>query len=181
MPQTRWQWIVLTVVIVIVGGAWIDMTRVDPTAQLAPGRPDAAQLGQIAPDFTLQALDGDSVTLSDYRGTPVVLNFWATWCSICKAEIPGMVAAYEDLEGDTVIIGVNVNEGAGLVAPYVDQMGISYPVWLDPDAAMAGAYDVRAFPTTYFIDERGVIVDMHIGSLGEAALRRQMRELGGGS
>lgn len=179
MPQTRTNWIILTIVTALVGLVWINATRALPAVTDTAGRPAAAQLGSLAPDITLTTLSEGPLTLSDYRGKPVVLLFWTTWCSICRAEMPGVEAAYRDLGNQAQVIGVNVGEGSFLAQNYVAEMGMSFPVISDGDMIMASAYNIRAFPTTYFIDERGVIVDIHVGSLGEASLRRWMIETGG--
>jgi cytochrome c biogenesis protein CcmG/thiol:disulfide interchange protein DsbE len=178
MPQTRVSWLILTAVVAVLGAAWIGMTRVQASAPVAAGAP-SAQVGSEAPDFALQTVDGGTLALSDLHGTPVVVNFWATWCPPCRAEIPALEAAHRDLGGEVVVLGVDVGEGAGVVGDFVDEVGVTYPVALDADQGVARTYRVRAFPTTYFIDARGVIVDVHAGPLNEPLLYTKLTELVG--
>lgn len=178
MPTTRAGWIALTAVVAVLGAVWIAMTRVsDGPAALAATT--AAEVGSLAPDFTLTTLDGEDLTLSDLRGRPVVVNFWATWCPPCRAEIPALDQAGRELGGDVVILGVDVQEDPAAVAAFAAEIGMRYPVALDETAAVARAYRVRAFPTTYFIDSRGVVVDVISGPLNVPLLYTRLAELEG--
>jgi peroxiredoxin len=167
MPQTRLDWIVVTAVVMLLGGVWIGLTRVMPGQVNPTGRPPAAEIGHPAPDFSLAALDGGEVALSDFHGQPVVLNFWATWCPPCRAEVPALQAASESLAGEAVILGVSVQETPPTVSQFADEFGITYPVVLDQSAQVALAYRVISFPTTFFIDEQGVVVEIVHSSLSE--------------
>jgi cytochrome c biogenesis protein CcmG/thiol:disulfide interchange protein DsbE len=179
MPKTRPDWIILTVVVLILGGAWIDLTRVPPGEANPTGKPPAPQIGHPAPDFSLNALDGGEVTLSDFRGQPIVLNFWATWCPPCRAEVPALQAASESFAGEAVILGVDVGENPATVQRFAEEHGVTYPVALDQSAQVAQAYRVRAFPTTYLIDERGVVVEIFTGPLNEPLIATRLNELSG--
>jgi cytochrome c biogenesis protein CcmG, thiol:disulfide interchange protein DsbE len=179
MPQTRPQWIVLTVVIALLGALWIGMTRVQASALNTNGRPPSPQPGYSAPDFTLNSIDGAPVTLSDLRGKVVVLNFWATWCPPCRAEIPALEDLSRKYDGKAVVLAVNVQEDPAVVLGFVREYGMTYPVVLDPRAEIARAYQVIAFPTTFFIDARGVIVEVESGSASDAYLQTRLQELTG--
>lgn len=179
MPRTRSDWIVLTLVAAVLGAVWIATTRVDPSAPaLALGEP-LPEVGHPAPDFTLQAPGGGEVRLSDLRGKPVVVNFWATWCPPCRAEIPALEQAHRDFGGDVVILGVDVQESEATVEAFMGEFGMSYPVALDPNAAVARGYQVRAYPTTVFVDSRGVIRHIFTGPLNEPLLYTRLTELMG--
>ncbi|MFQ5408905.1 MAG: TlpA family protein disulfide reductase [Anaerolineales bacterium] len=170
MPKTRIDWTILTLVVAVIGSAWTWTSRV-PADQQNPGRkPPAPQVGHPAPDFTLATGSGQSVTLSDFRGAPVVLNFWATWCGPCRAEMPAFERLWREQGGRVQFVGVNVQESPEQVASFAAELGVTYPLPLDPDASVARLYRVRAFPTTLFIDARGVIQEMVLGQINEPIL-----------
>ncbi|NDJ53727.1 MAG: TlpA family protein disulfide reductase [Chloroflexi bacterium] len=177
MPHTRLQWLILTAVIAVIGGSWIVANRVPEEAVNPTGRPPSASIGHPAPDFTLQTPDGDSISLSDFRGQAVVLNFWATWCSICRTETPHLQAASLEFQGEAAVFGVSVREPAHLVASTVEDRGITYPIAVDSAGEVGQLYLVRAFPTTYFIDSRGVIVEIRTGGLSEPLLLARLQDL----
>jgi thiol-disulfide isomerase/thioredoxin len=122
-------------------------------------------------------LDGTTASLSDYRGKPIILNFWATWCGPCRVEIPALEAASQKHRGEAVFIGVDIQEDALQVADFAGQLGMTYPVLLDTTAETAQLYRVRAFPTTIFIDGRGVVMDIYIGPLNEPLLATRIQQL----
>ncbi|WP_169733280.1 peroxiredoxin family protein [Cohnella panacarvi] len=126
-------------------------------------------LNQLAPDFTLRDLQGNAVSLSEYRGRKVIVNFWASWCPPCKAEMPHMQRFYKKYgSDDIVLLSVNLTslEKSGAAAKkFVDKSGISFPIALDEDGAVLDLYKVRAYPTTYVLDERGVSQDIIVGPM----------------
>lgn len=179
MPRTRFDWTILTLVAAVLGAVWIGMTRVDAsTPALALGEP-LPQVGHPAPDFALQAPGGGEVRLSDFRGQPVVVNFWATWCPPCRAEIPALEQAHREFGGDVVILGVDVQESEATVEVFMQELDMTYPVALDPDAAVARGYQVRAYPTTVFVDSQGVIRHIFTGPLNEPLLYTRLTKLKG--
>lgn len=124
-----------------------------------------ARQGAPAPALSLPTLDGGTLTLADLKGKPVVLNFWATWCGPCKIEMPLFINAYDTYKDRLEMIGVNVQEQAGPVQAFVGQYGISFPVVLDADGQVSTIYQVRALPTTIFIDANGTVMAMHRGAI----------------
>ncbi len=123
-------------------------------AQAIPG----PALGAPAPGFTVNGLNGKPITLASYRGRVLVLNFWATWCPPCRTETPDMVRAYHALRSPSVaFLGVDSTESAPIVRAFVAAKGLPYPVALDPNKSAVSAYDVRGIPTTYVIDEKGIV------------------------
>jgi peroxiredoxin len=139
--------------------------------------------GEVAPDFALPTLDGEQVRLSSLRGTPVVLNFWATWCGPCKAEMPEIEAAYAGANGEFVVLGVN-SEGTPtdmarrLSRDFRDEMELTFPILLDsPGNEVFNQYRLRGLPDTFFIDRDGVIRDVVIGPLSESALEEKLEAL----
>jgi len=122
--------------------------------------------GNQARDFTLQALDGGEVSLADHQGKVVLINFWATWCAPCRAEIPDLQAAYEARQGDGfVVLGVNVEESRTAVEPFVAEFDITYPVLLDDTGDVLKLYRAIGLPMSILVDQEGVIQARHIGYL----------------
>lgn len=169
----------VTVLAAVLGSLWIGLTRVQASAINPSGRPPSPELGYRAPDFSLETLDGETVRLSDYAGKPVLINFWATWCGPCRAEIPSLESASRQFENRAVILGVNVQESPTLVAPFVAELDMTYPVALDANASVALVYRVRAFPTSFFVDAHGVIVQIEAGAIGDALILKRLGDLVG--
>ncbi|MFZ5631689.1 MAG: TlpA family protein disulfide reductase [Bacillota bacterium] len=126
------------------------------------------ETGQLAPDFTLTGPDGKEVSLSSFRGKPVMLNFWATWCPPCKEEMPAIQKFFTQRGQEMQVLAVNltVSEKApDQVGDFLKSNGYTFPVLLDKKGDTARQYLVRYIPTTYFIDKRGIIRDKHTGPL----------------
>ena len=168
MPRKRWH--ILMAAMLLVGLAWIWVNRLPSGNAEAVGLPPAPAVGHPAPDFSLPTVDGGMVTLSELRGTPVVLNFWATWCPPCRAELPELQAASLRYADKIAIIGVNQVESVGLVAAFVSDMGLTFAIPLDAQGQVSRFYQVRSLPTSFFIDRDGVIRQMQIGPVTEATL-----------
>ncbi len=116
-------------------------------------------------DFTLQDLTGRETSLNAFRGKVVFLNFWATWCGPCRAEIPSMEKLYTELKDQGfTIVAVNSQESAEQVSAFVQEMGMSFPVLLDSAGKAGATYTVRAIPTTYIIDPQGSIRGRMVGT-----------------
>ena len=131
-----------------------------------------ANEGALAPDFELEKVDvqagrtSGEAWLSDFRGHPVVLNFWATWCFPCRTEIPQFVnAAAKHKDDGLVVIGLDQQEGAGLIQPFAQKYGIDYPILIDRDGDVGNKYRLLGLPTTIFIDANGVIQKVFRGPL----------------
>lgn len=120
--------------------------------------------GEPAIDFTLEDLDGNEISLSDFEGKIVLLNFWATWCGFCDLEMPDL-EKLATVNEDIVVLGVNVGEDKELVKEYVDQKKITFPVVLDATTDIASDYLVTGLPTSYFIDEDGIIYGRYPGMM----------------
>lgn len=135
--------------------------------------------GKAAPDFARAALDGRSVQLSQYAGQVVLLDFWATWCGPCRAEIPNLKKVREEFAGRGFeVIGVSLDDGgAALVRSFVEREGIAYPIVMG-DAELAELYGgVEAIPTAFLIDRDGRIVHRMVGYKEESELRRRIEPL----
>ena len=116
-------------------------------------------------DFELEDLDGNVVKLSSFRGNMIFLNFWATWCGPCRAEMPAMQRIYDKLKDkDFVILAVNLQEDNLPVKNFMDKYSLDFPVLLDRTGKVGAQYGVRSIPTTYLIDRDGSIIGRAIGA-----------------
>ena len=150
----------------------------DATVRGVDNKNRGMEEGQLAPDFVMKAQDGTKTRLSDWRGRPVVVNFWATWCAPCKAEMPEFVAAYEKHQADgLVILGVNAQESAQQAAAFVEKFGMRFPVTLDSRGEVQNLYLVRGLPTTIFIDREGVVSARWAGLLTPELLEEFLAEI----
>ena len=134
--------------------------------------------GQQAPDFTLQTLEGEEVSLSDYRGKKVMINFWATWCPPCRAEMPDMEKFYQN--EDIVILAVNLTEtesGLKEVQQFRDEFNLSFPILLDKKVEVANKYEINPVPTSVFVDEDGKIDSVMLGAMNYDMMLQRLEEL----
>jgi len=113
------------------------------------------EVGKEAPNFTLRNLDGEEISLQDYRGKIVLINFWATWCVYCDIEMPDLQKLDKENE-DVVVLAVNVMEDKETVEKYIKEGGYDFEVVLDEDGAIARTYLVGGYPASYFVDEEGI-------------------------
>jgi peroxiredoxin len=137
-------------------------------------------VGQPAPDFTLKTLDGQTVTLSDLRGQPVVINFWASWCAPCRLEMPALQQAYEARRAEgLVILAVNLTAQDRLaeVKTFVEELDLTMPILLDESGAVSELYRLLGLPTSIFVDGNGVIQRIHLGPMVEAQITQFMAEI----
>lgn len=178
--RDRLRWGVFSALLLLAGSAWTIASRV-PAAATTGGRIPSPRPGFLAPDFTLDRLDGEPLTLSDLRGKAVVLNLWASWCPPCQAEMPALQAAFEQDGGrGLVVVALNTtfqDREAGAAA-FVEQYGLTFPIVLDRDGSTSRQYLLRALPSTFFIDPDGVITQVVIGGpMSEATIRSAVAEL----
>jgi peroxiredoxin len=169
--------------VIVLGSGWIAFSRTlhgplspgDETAGLEP----APIAGHPAPDFALPTLDGEIVRLSDFKGKPVLLNFWATWCGPCRAEFPDFQKAAVDNAGTLVIIGINntSTDQKDQVPAFVEEFGVTYPIVLDETGETAKAYGILGLPTSIFIDRNGNINEVFTGPINKAYIEAKLSEL----
>lgn len=123
-----------------------------------------AAVGDRAPDFQLQDLEGNEVSLSSLRGSPILLNFWATWCPTCRLEMPFIQEVYQEwTDKGLVILAIDIGESTATVREFMQNNNYTIPVLLDTRRVVSQKYNVTAIPTTFFIDRNGVIQDKLIG------------------
>ena len=131
-----------------------------------------------APDFSLETYGGETVALRDLRGQVVVLNFWASWCKPCREEASALERAWVRYAGSGVtFVGVNANDLDKNARAFIDEHGLTYVNGPDDHGRIARAYRVRAFPETFFIDQRGAVAKRHVGTISEEQLVRSIKEL----
>jgi len=194
-PQSRREWsgwlrslvLPLALVVAIVGALlYIQASGGDeaddgygtvalPADKNPSGREPAAEAGRVAPDFLLRALSGNDLRFSDLRGRPILVNFWSTWCTTCRAEMPELVEAYKTHQRDGfVVLGVNLREADTRVQPFAEDFGMSFPVLLDRSGEVARTWRIggptEGLPSSYFIDRDGVVTRVVYGLLTQKAL-----------
>jgi peroxiredoxin len=173
-------WTVISIAALLLSAGWIAIT-----ARYAPpgtgGRIPAPRQGFLAPDFTLEALDGGSTQLSSLQGKAVLVNFWASWCAPCKSEMPAMQRVYQDYQdrGFTILaVNATSQDSRQQAAAFASDNGLTFPILLDTEGKIAAQYQVRALPTTFFVDREGNIHDMLIGGpISEALMRAQIEQM----
>ena len=137
--------------------------------------------GDVAPDFTLTTLDGKKVQLSDLKGKKVIVNFWATWCPPCKAEMPHMQNYYDEFSKDenVEILAVNLTSGDKVksVQNFVKDYGLTFPIPMDTDGNIGKTYQAITIPTSYMIDTKGRIQNKIVGPMDENMIKDYVTNL----
>ena len=129
-----------------------------------------ANIGQPAPDFQLKNLEGQSVSLSDFKGSPVLLNFWSTSCPPCVSEMPFLQEIYNEWSGKgLILLAIAQGDSPSNVTVFMQDNGLSLPVLLDTQLSVGQRYNVMAIPTTLFIDREGIIQEKVIGAFPNKA------------
>jgi peroxiredoxin len=166
--------------ILFLGAVWIVLSPVSYSAS-ANSQGSAPRQGFHAPDFELLDLTGTLVRLSDLKGSVVVLNFWASWCPPCKAEMPAFQkihTAFQDQDLYILAINATAQDNIAAINEFVQKNRLTLPVLLDSDGSVEKAYMVQALPSTFFIDEEGIIQNVVIGGpLPEALLYAKIENL----
>ncbi len=175
------QFIRIAISLVVLSLVWIALTPLLVGGAQAESPQTAPHRGFYAPPFTLGTPRGEVHSLDDYEGSPVLVFFWASWCSICKTAMPGLEAVYQDFadQGFT-ILAVNTTNQDSLASAetYFNAQGYSYTMLLDRDGSVANLYRMRAVPTSVLIDPQGKITDVIIGSgISEGFLRARVGAL----
>lgn len=174
--------IVLSCVLLLLGGAFIGSalylqgafpSQTLAFATVAPGNalidtpaPSGATLkkGSVAPDITVTTMAGETLKLSSFRGKSVILNFWASWCGPCTAEMKNIESIYKEYpENDLIILGVNQGESNETIKGYADLWNLSFRLVRDEDGNAGRSYQIRALPTTVFIDSEGIVYEIRVG------------------
>jgi cytochrome c biogenesis protein CcmG/thiol:disulfide interchange protein DsbE len=165
--------VAVAIVVIVAWVAWIAMSA------LGGGALGQDPFGRAAPDFVRPMLNGEGqIALSDFRGRPVVLNFWASWCGPCKEEAP-ILAATEKLWRDrgVVFLGVDSLDKRPDAIAFEERYGIEYQSAFDESGEIADTYGVLGYPETFFIDADGVIVAKYVGPMGQEDLNTYLAQI----
>ena len=170
---------VLLLAVVLAAVALMQLGGDDEDEAAEPAAGGFVNEGAVAPDFTLTSLDGEAVSLSDYAGRPVLINFWASWCPPCREEFPvlaGARTAY--LDDGFEVLGVTRNDQPDLSQKFVDEAGAEWPILPDGEDAAWELYGAVGLPTSYFVDGEGVVQRVHIGPVNEEQLAEHLAAIG---
>lgn len=133
---------------------------------------------EAAPDFTIEQFEGGSFSLSEHKGRPVVVNFFASWCIPCKAESSALDKVYQESKINNVaFIGISIQDTAEKAKAFVKENGITFPTGLDEDGSIKESFGVYGVPVTYFIDKNGIINYIHAGILTEDLIRYELEKI----
>jgi len=178
--QNPVRWSMVVIGAILLGGLWIWVSAV-PVNATTGGMIPSPREGFLAPDFTLESLSAEQVSLSDLKGQVVVLNLWASWCPPCRAEMPALQRLYEENQArGLVVLGANITAQDNLTAveAFVQEFNLTFPILLDTSGTVGRTYRMRAFPTTFFIDREGVIQRVIVGGpMSEITLQSTVEQL----
>ncbi|MCD8316160.1 MAG: redoxin domain-containing protein [Eggerthellaceae bacterium] len=190
-------WIIVFVVLIILAGVAYTYFSGNTTASDLVAEPEmrdeattetgdavvGTSKGDIAPSFTATTTDGTTVSLADYIGKPIVINFWASWCTYCKQEMPELQSAYEQYGDEVTFLMVDTvglsgeTQSAGL--SYIKSGGYTFPILFDDNYSATTAYGINSLPQTYFIDSNGIIAYKSIGLMNSASLEQGLSAITG--
>ena len=181
------RWALLLAVVVLGVMAWVtlsggstDPDRLDNSilpGSGATGASGSEAVGRKLPDLELATLNGATVNLTDWVGTPLVVNFWASWCPPCLREMPEFEQVAQARAGEVTFVGLNLRENAETAQRLADETGVTYDLALDTDGAASRAFGVINMPTTVFVAADGTIVNVHTGALDAAGLNSRIDTL----
>jgi peroxiredoxin len=158
---------------VVLGIIFVALASAFYTAYVADASP--IKIGEPAPDFRLQTLDGETIRLSDLQGQAVMLKFWFTWCQPCRLEMPHVQNQYQQLKDRGLeVLAINIAESQVAVSLYRNNLNINFPLLLDSNKTVTDRYGVGPTPVAFFIDPDGIVVERVEGMMGESALNRRL-------
>lgn len=183
----KYIWIGL-IIIALIGGVIVVFSTTTGNTDIADSTqnsgasdlPPAPIAGHPVPDFTLQNVDGETVSLSDFHGQPVIINFWATWCGPCRVEMPEFQEAFTEHQQDgLIILGVNLTERDSVeaVPGFLDEFGLTFPVVLDADGDVAEAYNVFGQPASVFVNKDGTVHELFYGPVNKTFIDERVEQL----
>lgn len=175
------RWVATSLVILVIGVLWTFASRVPTAAATGGAPPPSPREGFSAPGFTLDLLEGGQVTLSDLRGKVVLVNFWATWCPPCRAEMPAIEKIYQSFKPlglEVLAINVTNQDSETAADVFARDLDLTFPIPLDRNGETAARYALRGLPSSYFIDREGVIRSVVVGGpMNEALIQSKVEEI----
>ncbi len=178
--MSQFQWKIIILVTFIAGAFWIWLSRASPSDTTGGGIP-APQSGFLAPDFELIDANGETYRISELRGHPLLINFWASWCGPCRLEMPAMERIYRQYQSQGfLILAINSTnqDGRTNALTFAEQLQLSFPVLFDDTGEIYQKYQVHALPTSFFVNTDGIIQDVVVGGpMAEALLEIRVAQL----
>ena len=161
---------------------YVNSSKEQMNSENTPSAPQLEELPRIgfkAPGFELQGLDEEVYSLKRLNGKPVVINFWASWCGPCRLEAPELVRLYDKYNDRVEIYAVNLTSSDSIEGAkgFAEEFGFSFPVLLDLDGSVGNTYQVKAIPTTYFVNHKGIIIDQVTGLVPPDQLEKKFQNL----
>jgi cytochrome c biogenesis protein CcmG, thiol:disulfide interchange protein DsbE len=175
------RWRLVMVLVFVIGAGWTLLSRAPVAGSATSALRTSPQEGFLAPDFTLDSLAGNQVTLSALRGKVVLVNLWASWCGPCRAEMPAIDRVYRANRSrgfDVLAVDASNQDSESDARAFVEKLGLTFPILLDRTGSVGQRYLLRALPTSFFIDRRGVIRSVMVGGpMSEALISTKIEDL----
>ncbi len=169
------------IVILVLSLIWLVLTPILLPGVQASDQPTAAHPGFAAPDFTLETPEGDLISLSDYEGRPVLVFLWASWCSVCKATLPGLQTVYEDYapQGFEILaVNMTTQDTLSSAISYFNTQAYTFPMLIDAEGQVAKEYQMHALPTSILIGLDGVVLEVTVGAgMNGSVLRAKLDQV----
>jgi thiol-disulfide isomerase/thioredoxin len=173
-------WIVFSILLLTVSAAWIWLSAAPP-GSTTQGDIPAPQKGFQAPDFQLETFGGENYTLSELRGKPILINFWASWCPPCRSEMPAIQNVYDEFRDqgfEVLAVNSTHQDNLGDAITFAQIHKLSFPILLDRNGSVGDLFEIRSLPTTFFVDRQGTIQEVVIGGpMAEALLQIRAEQL----
>lgn len=176
------RWRIIMVVTLSLGLIWTFISRVPPIISVGDRPPPSPREGFSAPDFTLDQLGGGQVTLSSLKGKVVMVNLWATWCAPCRIEMPEIERVWQAYKNKGfVVLGVDTTfqDSEQDAVAFVRELNLTFPILLDRTGGTSNRYQLRALPSTFFVDRRGIIRSAVLGAMNAGLIESKVAELVG--
>lgn len=178
--QDRVRWLGLTALVIVVGTGWIWLSAVPPSTTTGGLIPSPRE-GFLAPDFTLDLVGGGQLTLSELRGEVILINLWASWCPPCRSEMPAIQQVYEaNRERGLEVLAINMTyqDSETAAVEFARELGLTFPILLDRTGTVGYQYQLRSLPTTFFVDQQGVIQQVILGGpMSEVTLQTAIESM----